>query len=851
MIKSIYRLIVCFYALLITNGAIAQDASQQAMEVARNFMQKHGRSIQTATASLGRHKVKNNDTQPFYVFNATEGRGFVIVTGDGRDDAVLGYSLEGTFDSDNLNPSFEWWMQEMEQQLMQTTDINARVPVHKAIAPLIKTKWNQGTVEGYIYNIRCPKIGNKYCLTGCVATAMAQIMYYYQWPKGVTTPVPEYTSNETIGTLAELPPVKFDWSNMTLTYDQSSTDAQVKAVATLMCYCGQAAQMDYGLSGSSASLFKGAQGMIDYFDYDPYTYRNIYRSDYTASEWDQIIYDELCSGRPVLYDGWTVSSGHAFICDGCDDEGNYHINWGWGGSQNGYFKLFLANGYYKSQHAFIGIQPNTGIVPDDDTDDDDEVQPDGIVGAAKVKGVEGSVITISMGNGHGNGPQAFGYGLGILAEDGSITPVIENTSFYETYILDEGWSFSFNFDLSKTKLSEGRYSLIPISKQVGSVWKRCTPLDMWFEVNVTASGDISIVVHPVEKLEVSNIRVVEYGCDYAPSLVKATITNKGDKFNDNIYIENVTTSKFLDRMKIKLEPGESCEIRFTVDLVPDTDNIMRFTNASSYNILAEEPVQGKMNLKAINFSLEGNNIATILQPISVTIQNDAESNFHGTLYLLLRNASTTNLLTQVGLEVEAGEVVIVPAQFSVSTPGDYVLIAATDADATNIIGQIPLNIKAVPTTESKIELNDFKIIPGIESQCEVTVTNVGTDAYIDRLYLNLFLYKDRKYTWVSSQNTAFLNLTVGESATFVFRFNDLIPGATYNVECYYTVKLSENTKKNILDAFFDIPAEADAIDDVLDNRSDEVWYTINGIRLQGKPTSSGVYINGTRKVWVR
>jgi len=205
------------------------------------------------------------------------------------------------------------------------------------IAPLLQTAWGQGAP----YNLQCPKKGGMYCQTGCVATAMAQIMYYHRCPA-----------------------TGFDWNNMQLTYTGNETDVQQQAVAKLMAECGKAAGMEYGVGSSSAFAMDAAEAFSRDFGYQE-TSGELYRMDYSDEEWEELIYNELAAGRPVLYSGSPRGYFHQFVCDGYKD-GKFHFNMAWHMVADGYCALTQED-FDKfcpsySQTAILQIQPNaTGI----------------------------------------------------------------------------------------------------------------------------------------------------------------------------------------------------------------------------------------------------------------------------------------------------------------------------------------------------------------------------------------------------------------------------------------------------------------------------------------------------------
>lgn len=196
------------------------------------------------------------------------------------------------------------------------------------IAPMIKTKWGQGSP----YNLQCPVKSGVHCQTGCVATAMAQIMYYHKCP-------------------AE----GYDWDNMQLTYTGNETDEQKQAVAKLMHECGVAVNMEYGISTSAAWEGDAAVALVNKYGYDEGV-KEVYAFEYTAEEWEELIYTELSNGRPVMYGGIPSGFTHQFICDGYKD-GKFHFVMSWNFKADGYY-TFEELGYFPdSQTAIIGIMP--------------------------------------------------------------------------------------------------------------------------------------------------------------------------------------------------------------------------------------------------------------------------------------------------------------------------------------------------------------------------------------------------------------------------------------------------------------------------------------------------------------
>ena len=377
------RNIILIALFFCVNGLFAQHVTEeQALQKAQAFLQgkmtnsSNGRRGAPAKAPAMQKVTQAVPTNAYYIFNAEQNGGFVIVSGDERTEEILGYSTEGHIDPQQMPENMQAWLKGYEEQInaisASATTTSSSMPKHPAVKPMLTTQWDQGAP----YNLQCPTMipdgetEPQHCLTGCVATAMAQIMYYWKWPQDYTTAIPahgygyEGWDSETQTAIykyhtKKLPRVKFDWASMKNTYTGLETDASADAVAQLMRYCGQSVNMDYGLWGSAAA--ESPYALINYFGYDNGAVSVNQYSHHSIREWDALIYRELEEGRPVWYSGGAYG-GHSFVCDGYDGDGAYHFNWGWGGYQDGYFKLNVhsASDYLTEQSAVIGIQKPTG-----------------------------------------------------------------------------------------------------------------------------------------------------------------------------------------------------------------------------------------------------------------------------------------------------------------------------------------------------------------------------------------------------------------------------------------------------------------------------------------------------------
>ncbi|MBP5778128.1 MAG: C10 family peptidase, partial [Prevotella sp.] len=354
------------YAFVVFAGSVTE---KQALAKACQFMP--GKSfVFVRTAESG--KMNSSGNVPYYIFNAENNGGFVIVSGDDRTKAILGYSESGSLKGNDLPENVESWLNYYAEAISSLEDsspnvryVNATSAKRSDISPLITTKWSQRTP----YNDQCVFEGLGSCVTGCVATAFAQVLNYYQYPNKVAA-MDKYTRNGT-DTIPALPGATLDWKNMCATYNQwegNRTDAQKKAVATLMRYCGQSVLMNYGPYSSGGKDWTIPTALKQYFGYDDCA-QCIYRSNYSDEDWENTIYQELSGKHPIIYTGFTTAGGgHCFVVDGYKKkDSTYHVNWGWGGSCDGYFVLTVMNAsessvYDQNQRAIIGVRPLEGKV---------------------------------------------------------------------------------------------------------------------------------------------------------------------------------------------------------------------------------------------------------------------------------------------------------------------------------------------------------------------------------------------------------------------------------------------------------------------------------------------------------
>jgi len=366
------RVITIMTLVLLTCPLWGQQVSKEvAMKKAYSFVTAgHGDRTDARRSMKQTPQLElANNRDELYVFNDEANGGFVVISGDERMPDVLAYADEGRYDEEDCPENMRAWFEGYAQQIAylrahpEAKVASRRAPERENIPQLLTCWFNQDAP----YNNKCPMLGTKHCVTGCVATAMAQIMHYYQWPQKTTKKIPSYTTPTNSIKVSAIPVTEIDWPNVLRMYLRNYNYSQEKtdAVATLMRLCGAAAKMDYGPNQSGAYPEDAMDAMEEYFAYDE-RMNYISRDKYGLDEWEEIIYNELSYKRPMIYDGDPEDDGdgHAFVIDGYTD-GYFHVNWGWGGK---YANVMMTGvdgweGYTTGQHAIIGIQPSTPDSP--------------------------------------------------------------------------------------------------------------------------------------------------------------------------------------------------------------------------------------------------------------------------------------------------------------------------------------------------------------------------------------------------------------------------------------------------------------------------------------------------------
>jgi PKD repeat protein len=346
---------------------------ESAKSVAVNFYKNYSAKSNVAVSNVITYQKDGLNT--FYVITFETG-GFVVVSADDAVIPVLGYSPTDTFDKNNLPDAEKSWLASYSNHIKYIVDHNlSNVETSKewvkiknnefeksvqAVTPLCSTLWDQSAPY---YNL-CPVVNSQHCVTGCVATALAQIMKKWNYPTtgtGTYTYTPT-TNASTIGPLTvNFGTTTYDWANMINT--GGTTTAQKTAVATLMYHCGVSVSMDYDPNGSGAYPWDVPPALINHFNYSPTAELKV-MADFTSANWITMLKGELDAGRPILYTGDDGTAGHAFVFDGYNSSNQFHVNWGWSGQSNNYYAVGSLNpsgdNFNSDNMAVVRITPPLG-----------------------------------------------------------------------------------------------------------------------------------------------------------------------------------------------------------------------------------------------------------------------------------------------------------------------------------------------------------------------------------------------------------------------------------------------------------------------------------------------------------
>lgn len=622
----------------------------------------------------------NGKASDYYVFNRGTNAGYVVVAGEDRAAQVLGYADSGSFDSNNIPENMKWWLSEYAAEieyLRSHPELSATAPAKSAsfkndIEPLLgEIQWDQGSP----FNDNCPTYvsGGRtlHTATGCVATATAQIMYFHKWPeKGTGSNSYTTTIDGSSVTLsANFANSTYDWGNMTPTYNSQSSSASNAAVAKLMSDVGIAVNMSYGpSSGTQSDRVVGA--LATYFGYDK-TLRAVWRIGYKSSDWENMIYTELSEGRPVYYSGQTGNrEGHAFVFDGCNTQGYVHVNWGWGGMSNGYFRTTALapsaigtggaeGGFNYSQAMIIGIQ----------TDKGGNVTYSAAASALSTSTSEATLgrwINYSLANLHMSASTKNSYKMqfGMELRDASGNLVDRQMRTIDAPSPGAYYpSYSFNYQVG-AGLAAGNYTLRPVFAPNGSTNYQNLPIGPqskdYFDVKVENNTAYVTQAKVNEKLVAKSIEAQKPAYSQNVINVTAEIGNDSDEYLGSTYVGvlDASTKAVLVKSESALadiENGTSASIDYKLTLNVNAGDYLLGVLDGDENLIdgvtvpltvTEKPLLSVPNSTTYRFRPKSGNMIKSDIEATVTLSN-AGGDFNDVVSMLILDKSSDQVLATI------------------------------------------------------------------------------------------------------------------------------------------------------------------------------------------------------------
>ena len=617
----------------------------QALQEAKEFLSSKGIVMQTTDeAYKAPRKANSKDSNPYYyIYNVGNDNGFVIVSGDDRTEKILGYVDSGNFDEENIPAPLKEWLRGYEREieslstieLASTSSLKRKIveKTKKAIPPMTTSKWGYG----YPFNSATPIVNGKNTPPGCSPICFAQFLYYYrnQNVAATTAEIPSYTANNI--TLSNVPKgTILDWDNMLdeYTYNSGYTNEQKDAVSNLMLYVGKAMSSIYSSNGTLTSTAKFHPALINYFGFDP-SIAYIDREYYSVDDWENVIYNELAQKRPVVYNAFSLETGHTFLVDGYDCNGFFHINWGWKGSYNGYFRLSVLNRYqsgtnssiypystYMDKHSALlyAVPASMGCV------NTSNYELNG-----KITSASSSTLACKFHNQSGMEGN-YQYGVGFVNDNDEVVLVkqFNNSVAYlnNTNTATRYFTLSAN-EFQRAGLNHGIYNFVPLFRYViiredgedyeYGEWKVCQHESANYAIVNYSSNGISSSLHSnLQNISVSNFELKGSGLNGDEQIIRTTFQNLNNEhgFYDKIYFfASPTTNmgEIISSPKLIVDKAASVNIDFT--FTPTSDgiyNIWITTEEDGENVIGHTQLEiglsdtQKLNIDSINYTINKN-----------------------------------------------------------------------------------------------------------------------------------------------------------------------------------------------------------------------------------------------------
>lgn len=831
MKRVIASILILALACTLLNAQTVSVSDAQMKAASLNNSNRHRAQAVGGTKQVAPELVytKTEQGSPiYYVFNYPQG-GFAIIGGDECAKEILGYSMYGEFNIDSIPEGMKdmlgLYNSQISYAIQHSTDGAVSVK-HKAagmrrnaINPLLNTQWGQNAP----FNNAIPSLGSNYknFVTGCNATAAAQLMKYYGYPEkgsGHKQYTINYSTSE--GTIPLVFGVNFenatyDWANMLDEYKSGSySDVQADAVATLLYHVGVAMKMNYGQGASSSSTTAPGSALTEYFKYNK-SAKMENRNYYSDDDWENMIYAELQKGHPVVYGGQSDDSGHAFVLHGYDElQGGYLINWGWNGYCDGYFPLtgtgaLQPNGsgtggagdnaaYTGRQSAFIGLVP--------DPDGKGVYQPhiaieypiqfrDGTKQMTFDRAAEtDKVISLSNIGFHNVGYASSEFNYGLMFEEQTTGMVYYsqlNTSKGSlnagSYHTSNGFSLSFN---TSTIPFNGTYDIKPVVRNAieGSDWQMAylEPSNSIPVINVINGKDaepvgINFVISD-NRVQVGKTLKITANQGYTGELIYTSSDESVATVDDN----GVVTAKSVGNVSITVTGSATSLFKST---------------SKTFNIAVVAKIMHDVEIKINNTSLS----------VGETAKITCTNTYNGTLEYSSNNTSVAS----VDAEGNVRAVGIGTAEITVNAPETEDFNAAKE---TFVIYVVPTGFVFAKTpyiNEANLMApEEMKIYCAVKNNTNETLFGVGVyyKMIVESGYSSYTLTGSCTYEKLSAKSTGTFNFDLSG------RLHLFTPGNTYTIYFYSD---SERTKPmNIPSLTFAFCSPGDADGDGKTDKND-------------------------------
>lgn len=507
----------------------------------------------------------------YYVFDRSTG-GYIIVSGDDRIYPLLADVTSGEFSSAGIAPAAQFIIDTYDKEILslageeeQELHIMDYYTKWNAIPPLMTTEWNQN----YPYNIYCPAEGSRTCVTGCVATAMAQVVRrigYYKGSGYKESSLPDSNGDKV---KFDYSAYSFDFDNMFDSFPSTVTEDQLDQVGSLMLACGLSVGMDYGASASAALSRNVPLGLINNFGFDSKYTRLYDRSNFSQVEWENMLYSQLQLERPVYYAGSNGAAGHAYVIDGYRPMGMYHVNWGWGGMSDGYFRLSALNpmqqgigggsgGYSIGQEMVVAVPPGEEPgIHDFDLSGSIRIVSDGVY-AVYYKSNSVNLMNVSIG-------------AAIVDASGNI---VSTATFWPGQNITASMALrhdSYSYDFTRIPLLPGSYRIYPAFCPDGGEYTIT-------EKNVNGPHFINLEVTESNEYIFTNIPPVSYSSDiHIAGMADDNDIHSGYSGALNFYVVNNGNKDYTDNISLTMLDNSSREL-----VTFNSNNITIAGQATSY-----------------------------------------------------------------------------------------------------------------------------------------------------------------------------------------------------------------------------------------------------------------------------